>query len=469
MSEVFVDQSFGPLSDPTLLLRSLLASSGDCIKILDLEGNLEFMTEGGQRIMEVTDFAAIRGCPWPDFWQDQGHIDAKAAVATAKAGGAGHFRGYAATMAGSPRWWDVSVTPIPGPDGKPEKLLSVSRDVTAVHFAEVALQTSEARLAAALNAADTGTWDFDPQTGVLKWDARCYQLFGLTPGKPVSFDVFLAGVHPDDREATDKACTDAMRPDGPQAYDIEFRTIGFEDGIERWCSAKGKSDFENGKAIRFIGTICDISKLKRAEAQQRLLTRELEHRIKNTMAMVGAIANQTFRTAATKEEARSIFDARLHALNQAHDILTRSSWTSASMPTVVDGALAPHRTGEGRIRAGGPAVQLTAKQALSLALALHELATNAAKYGALSVPGGTIAIDWNCIASDKEPLLHFQWREAGGPLVAPPTHRGFGSRLIERTLASDFGNSVKIDYLPEGLLCRFETRLSDLVSAAPSL
>ncbi|HEY8335214.1 MAG TPA: HWE histidine kinase domain-containing protein [Tardiphaga sp.] len=464
-----MDQSFGPVSDPTSLLRSLLASSGDCIKILDLDGNLVFMTEGGKRLMEVTDFAAIQGCPWPDFWQDQGHRDAKAAVAAAKAGGAGHFRGYATTMAGTPRWWDVRVTPIPGPDGKPEKLLAVSRDVTAAHFAEAALQTSEARLAAALNAADIGTWDFDPQTGVLKWDARCYQLFGLTPGKPVTFDVFLAGIHPDDRDSTAKACIDAMRPDGPQAYDVEFRTIGFEDGIERWCSAKGKSDFENGKAIRFIGTISNISRLKHAETQQKMLTRELEHRIKNTMAMVGAIASQTFRTAATKEEARSIFDARLHALNHAHDILTRSSWTSASMPTVVDGALAPHRSGEGRIRASGPAVALTAKQALSLALALHELATNAAKYGALSVPGGTIAIDWNCIASDAEPLLHFQWRETGGPVVTPPTRRGFGSRLIEGTLASDFGNSVKIDYLPEGLLCRFETRLRDLVSAGPSL
>jgi two-component sensor histidine kinase len=255
-----------------------------------------------------------------------------------------------------------------------------------------------------------------------------------------------------------------MKIDGPQAYDIEYRTIGLDDGIERWCSAKGRAEFEGGEVTRFIGTIRDIGKLKRAEAQQQLLTRELEHRMKNTMAMVGAIASQTFRTAATKEEARSIFDARLHALNHAHDILTRSSWTSAAMHTVVDGALAPHRSGDTRVRAHGPDVALTAKQALSLALALHELATNATKYGALSVPAGTIDIGWDwCMTSDG-PALRFAWRESGGPEVTPPTRRGFGSRLIEGTLSADFGSSVTIEFASQGLICSFETRLSDLVS-----
>jgi PAS domain S-box-containing protein len=460
-----VDQSLGPIPDSSSFLRSLLAASGDCIKVLDFDGNLIFMTEGGQRIMEVTDFGAIKGCPWPDFWEDQGNIDAKAAVKAAQQGRTGHFQGYATTMAGTPKWWDVTVTAIPGPDGKPHQLLSVSRDVTASRTADVALQASARQLRMALDAADTGTWDLDPRTGVLHWDRRCYELFGLAPGKPTSFEVFLQGLHPDDRDATEKACLDAMKIDGPQAYDIEYRTIGLDDGIERWCSAKGRAEFENGEVTRFIGTIRDIGKLKRAETQQQMLTRELEHRMKNTMAMVGAIASQTFRTAATKEEARTIFDARLAALNQAHDILTQSSWTSAPMSTVVEGALAAHRSGEGRIHAHGSEVMLTAKQALSLALALHELATNAVKYGALSVPDGTIAIAWDCINGSDGPVLRFAWRETGGPEVSPPTRRGFGSRLIEGTLSADFGSSVKIDYAPKGLICSFETRLGDLAPA----
>jgi len=126
-------------------LQSVLASSGDCIKVLDLDGRLVFMSEGGQRVMEVSDYNAIRGCPWPDFWQGQGNADARAAVDAAKAGGAGHFQGAANTMAGTPRYWDVQVTPILGADGRPEKLLSVSRDITATRNAEKAMRESETR------------------------------------------------------------------------------------------------------------------------------------------------------------------------------------------------------------------------------------------------------------------------------------------------------------------------------------
>src|SRR4051812_45642496 len=141
-----------PVSDPNSLLRSLFASSGDCIKILDLDGNLIFMTEGGQRIMEVTDFSAIAGCPWPDFWQGQGNTDARAAVEAAKAGRASNFQGFATTMAGTPKWWDVQVTPILGADGKPEKLLSVSRDITDSRTAAKAVEASERQLQLALHA-----------------------------------------------------------------------------------------------------------------------------------------------------------------------------------------------------------------------------------------------------------------------------------------------------------------------------
>ena len=135
-------------------LRSVLASSGDCIKVLDLDARLSFMNEGGQRVMEVDDFNAIRGCPWPDFWQDQGNQDAKVAVAAARAGRAGHFRGVADTMAGTPRWWDVQVPPIFGADGRPERLLVVSRDITAMHAAEVALRASEERFRTILDTIE---------------------------------------------------------------------------------------------------------------------------------------------------------------------------------------------------------------------------------------------------------------------------------------------------------------------------
>jgi two-component sensor histidine kinase len=235
------------------------------------------------------------------------------------------------------------------------------------------------------------------------------------------------------------------------------------DGSYQWHLARALP-IRNpaGKITRWIGPNTDISKLKEAEDQQHLLTYELEHRMANTMAMVSAISDQTFRTASTKEEAQSTLEARLHTLNQAHAVLVQSSWEGAPLVTIVEGALAPYRSGEGRIKVRGPVVSLTAKPSLSLALALHELATNATKYGALSVSDGSVDITWDVTRGPDCRMLRFCWREAGGPVVSPPTRRGFGSRLIESTLASDFGNSVAMDYAPSGLVCSFVAPLDGL-------
>ena len=132
-------------SERERFLETVLASSGDCIKVLDLHANLVFMSEGGQRIMEVSDFNVIAGCPWSDFWHGSGNSAAKEAIATARAGGVGRFRGEAKTFKGNPRWWDVMVTPILGADGRPERLLSVSRDITPMMQSIAQLQASEAQ------------------------------------------------------------------------------------------------------------------------------------------------------------------------------------------------------------------------------------------------------------------------------------------------------------------------------------
>ncbi|UFH49919.1 PAS domain-containing protein [Pseudomonas sp. KNUC1026] len=137
-------------------MESVLSASGDCIKVLDLEGRLAFMSEGGKRAMEVSDFNDIRGCPWPDFWEGDGNVDAKNALAAARVGQTGRFQGEAATFAGNPRWWDVQVTPINGADGQPERILSVSRDISALKTAEKVLELSEHRYRSLYNALDHG-------------------------------------------------------------------------------------------------------------------------------------------------------------------------------------------------------------------------------------------------------------------------------------------------------------------------
>jgi two-component sensor histidine kinase len=314
------------------VLRSVLAGCGDCIKILDLEGRLQFMSEGGKRVMEVEDFDKLRGCPWPEFWSGAGHADARAAVATAIAGGIGRFKGPANTAKGNPRYWEVQVSPITGDAGQITHLLSVSRDITD------------------------------------QWRANSE----------------------------------------------------LQDSIER----------------------------------QALLTAELQHRIKNTLAMVGAIANQTMR-GDDVALARKAFTSRLMTLSRAHDILTQTSWSSAPIKDVVEGALAPHRTEQGRIAADGPDLELPPRQALALALAVHELATNAAKYGALSTPGGKVDIVWNNETGEPDSRFRFTWTESGGPEVKQPApgQMGFGSRLIERMLPNDFAGEVRTFYRPDGVVC----------------
>jgi PAS domain S-box-containing protein len=454
-----VDYATVPVSSPQELLNTLLASSGDCIKILDLDGNLIFMTEGGQRVMEVSDFEAIRGCPWPDFWQGEGNAEAKAAMSAALEGEVGRFVGTATTMAGTPRWWDVTVTLIRDAAGKPDRLLSVSRDITENYNITQAVKESEARFKTFAQAMPNQVWSATPD-GQLDWFNDQVLAYSGLKFEDLLGAKWAVMVHKDDLPAAASNWAEALSSGEP--YQTEFR-LRSSDGSFRWHLARALPIRDaTERIVRWIGTNTDISKLKEAEDQQQLLTYELEHRMANTMAMVGAIASQTFRTAATKEEAQGALEARLLALNQANAVLVQSSWKNAPMATVTEGALAPHRSGEGRINVAGPAIDLPAKQALSLALALHELATNATKYGALSVPDGKVAVTWNIAPGDEGPLLNFIWRESGGPEVFPPSRRGFGSRLIESTLAADFGESARIEYAREGVVCSFTTRVDEL-------
>jgi PAS domain S-box-containing protein len=257
----------------------------------------------------------------------------------------------------------------------------------------------------AVEAADIGLWDWDPATRRLQWDDRSHALFGLPMGAPVDDQVFLNSLHPGDRVRVQDAIEAALDPEGSGDYDIEYRTIGC-DGVERWIAARGRAVFEGGRAVRFLGAMSDITQSKRIEAENarlydeaqreiaertraqehlQLLIHELNHRVKNTLATVQSIAVQSLRRAASPEAARQVFTDRLIALSKAHDVLTAENWEGADLHDVVLGAVEPFRSAaQHRFLVSGPPVRLTPKTALALAMAFHELGTNAAKYGALS-------------------------------------------------------------------------------------
>lgn len=219
---------------------------------------------------------------------------------------------------------------------------------------------------------------------------------------------------------------------------------------------------DDGRIAGMLDTVVETTEKVRTQQQARLINAELAHRMQNTLAIVSSVAEQTFRHSVSLEDARTTFARRLKALGQAHQVLTQSSWISAPMAAIIEGALTPHSMAPGAICAQGPQVNLSARQALSLSMAIHELATNSMKYGALSVAGGEVAVRWRLDPIAGDECLQLTWTESGGPKVSPPERRGFGSRLIEQVLASDFGGKVSLSYPPDGLHFQLETRLSNL-------
>lgn len=217
---------------------------------------------------------------------------------------------------------------------------------------------------------------------------------------------------------------------------------------------------EKGTVVGMMDTVIETTGTVEARRHAALLNQELAHRMKNTLAVVSAVVDQTFRTAGPEKAQRLIGD-RLSALGQAHDILTRSRWSDAPLRDIVTGTLEVHRHA-GVIHIDGPAVYLSANQALAMGLAVHELATNAVKYGALSVPGGTITITWQAGAPGSAEPFRFEWMEAGGPPVARPTRKGFGSRLLERALVPYFGGAVDMVYDAAGLRFALRTTMNRL-------
>ena len=202
----------------------------------------------------------------------------------------------------------------------------------------------------------------------------------------------------------------------------------------------------------------------RAEEQQAFLNYELSHRMKNTLAMVQAIATQTMRNAVDLEAAKDALANRLIAMGRAHDILLDGTRESASLEKVIQGALIIHDDPQvvGRLRVFGPPIHVGSKAALSLSLMIHELATNAAKYGALSTSTGFVVVDWSVDSTGPELMVRLRWAESGGPQVTPPTRQGFGTRLIERGLAGAIGGNVHLTYPPDGVMCELSAPLAGI-------
>lgn len=350
--------------------------------------------------------------------------------------------------------FSFSYNPAFDAEGHPCGLFGVCTETTDQVIAQRELLKSEERLQLALSAGNSiGTWDWDVMEDRVTADSRFAQIYGVDEklaarGAPLAH--FFTRVHSDDLAHLQVGIDDAVKTGKP--FSAEYR-LTQEDGSVRWVAVQGQAimNEETGAATRFPGVTFDITERKRAEAQQAILRAELQHRNKNLMAMILAISAQTLRGDDIKTR-RDAFNERLMALGRAQDVLTAASWSGANIRDIIDGSVS--HLGD-RFDIEGPPLKLDAKRALSLALATHELGTNAVKYGALSAKDGRVGINW--WVGDAElgaPKFRFEWREIGGPAVTPPERQGFGSRLIKRVLGADFEGDVAIGYDRDGVTVR---------------
>lgn len=362
---------------------------------------------------------------------------------------------------GADGWMRAWAVPLRDAAGRITEWFGAARDVTEARRARQELEETAERLQLATEAAEIGFWDLDPITDALILSPRVKQIFDLPPEGPIFTADFNSRVHIDDEARVAEAFAAAMDPERRALYDVELRAVG-RDGRVRWVAAKGRGIFDDaGRCVRLIGTAIDITVRKAAEAHLRLMVNELNHRVKNSLATVQAITVQTLRRGVTSDEVREALVARLVALAEAHDVLTDAKWSGAELAELAAQAAAPYvsLSGASPFEIRGPSVFLPPKTAIAMALAFHELATNAAKYGALSRPDGKVLIVWRVTTISGGRALHLTWRERGGPEVRPPEHTGFGTRLIQRGLASELQGEVVLDFRPTGLVCTVEAHL----------
>ncbi|MDQ1077879.1 HWE histidine kinase domain-containing protein [Pseudoroseomonas cervicalis] len=396
---------------------------------------------------------------------------------------------------------DPAAAPLP-PVGGPREVAALSAAlsglVQAVRSREAALHRGAARLRLATEGAGIGAWEYDPEAGISLRSPRHDAIFGLAPGAPWSPARLLRQVAPEERGAV----LAVLREAGRQAaeWQLQCRIRRVDDGAERWVALRGAPlrdacGMPRG-AHRQAGIVEDVTERRRTERALELLVRELDHRVKNQFAVFDSLVQFTARTAADTASMAATLRGRVRALGAAHDLVREAAGSGVARglrPTrldlLVQAVLGPFGTappvpagpagpaaeaaavtgpetapgtgpgmgaeaGEGRVRLSGPAVEIGPAAAAALALALHELATNAARHGALSRPQGRVAIAWEVPPG----LLRLRWVESGGPPVSgPPARQGFGTTLVRQTLCGQLGGQLSLDWSrPEGLLVRIE-------------
>jgi PAS domain S-box-containing protein len=440
-------------------MRALLRSASDYAVIeTDLDGRITFWNSGAEALLGWTEEEAVGQDASMIFTlEDRNSGEPQRERQDALASGRSDSERWHIRKDGSRFYAHERV--ISSTDGERRRFLKILRNRTGEHLMERARCASEEQLRLIFDSAtDYAIFTVDRDGIVTTWNRGAERLLGYTDSEIIGEDgriVFTA----EDREAgePEKEISKALT----EGRALNERWHMRKDGSRFWGSGLMlplKADGTPG----LLKIMRDETARHHDDEMRQLLIRELNHRVKNTLGLVQAIAKETLKGRAAEKEIREALDSRLAALARAHDILARESWEGASLVELVRRALIPFVSQsdlEQRVAIEGRDVWLSATSALSLGMGFHELATNASKYGALSVPGGKIEVRWTEERSEDGTDLRLNWRERNGPTVSQPKRKGFGSRLIERALAYEMNGAVTLDYAPSGL--RFEISIPE--------
>jgi PAS domain S-box-containing protein len=374
--------------------------------------------------------------------------------------------------AGAYEWVLTRAIPIQDLSGKVVRWFGTSTNIDAQKKAEETVRILESQYRLALEAANLGTWKVDLETGEMSWDEGTCALYNIAHDGLYSLplDEAIAMVHPDDRQTVRARMIAASDPHSGGHYEIEYRAI-LPDGRTRWLRSNGQAVFtydgDTSRAVSLSGVVTDITERHASEEAQQLLTRELNHRVKNLFAIANGMVSMTARTAKDPKEMASALRGRLSALSRAHELVQPLAAASGGgagpdveLSKLAGAVLEPYgQSGHNRVSIEGPSVRVGSNTTTSLALVLHELATNAAKYGSLSKPEGHLAIRWTV----RDETVDILWTETGGPAVeSPPDFEGFGTQLSQRSIAGQLGGTLEREWLPGGLQVHMTLPLSRL-------
>ncbi|MGH8156369.1 MAG: sensor histidine kinase, partial [Rhodanobacteraceae bacterium] len=436
-------------------LANIVDSSDDAIISKDLDGVVTTWNKAAQEMFGYSEDEAVERSiasliiP-PDRQYEEDDILARLAAGQT----VDHFETVRKRKDGSLVNVSATISPLRDAQGQIVGASKIARDITERTRAEKILHASEERSRQILDSAiDYAIIAMDTEGRITLWNEGAHRVLGWAPEEMLGQSI-EAIFTPEDVAA------------GRIAHEMQRARVNERGMDERWHLRKGGDTFrasgemmplldDAGAVVGFVKVVRDRTEYWLANKHRELLVQELNHRVKNTLATIQALARQTFRGPEVRE-AMATFEARLLAMSAAHDVLTRENWQGAGIREIVDNTITTWvGASDTRIAAEGPQLRLRPSAALTLAMALHELATNASKYGALSNKTGTVTIDWS-VSDDPPARFRMEWREQGGPPVQPPSRRGFGSRLIEYGLAQDLGGTVDLAFCEGGVGCTIE-------------